>query len=456
VSREDFRPKSNDPVGFDLEEPVPAKFVRLDAGLVAPNTTNLDRVAMAEFSVFTADGVNHALADLGAKVTCGTQAGGGKVTVDDNFWEEPSQTGIKWVFVEDGTRWEQVERTRGQYALPGHVRRAFGMGRPRGVHYVLPVTTHNPIYTGVTATARREAFAEYVSFLAGELRGTEAGMYLRYDGPHPTLEAERADQSRLVRAAKAAAPDLKLVFVAGPVAVQDDGTCRLPDMPAEELMRQVSGLVIGAITDARDGTSPEEAWSEASRFIRQQNLPCAVWMAYPPFPVDVDGTEAPAAAIEPTDLQQAALLGRCAVTSLAASARLYYTGSASGTGILNTTATPEPPLYVMKALATVLNGASPMERDRFGSFDAHGAEVTIECFDSPTGPVAALWQKAPVTEQVESALCDIVLAQNAGDAFAVDGLSCVIQPLEVSEEAGKKVIRGLRVNTWPVFIKIPR
>jgi len=433
ASREDMQPKSDDPVVVELDGAPTARFVRLDIHAVAPNSTNIGRAAMMEFSVLDADGVNHALAALGATVTCGTQAGGGKVTLDDNAWEEVSQAGVKWAFVPaNALSWGLIESTPGQLAIPPHIRRAFTMGRPRGVNYVAPITCENPAYESADAGDMTAAFARYVRFLADELGSDAAGFYL---WPQGALE-DAARYKALVRtfsdAVKSSNPDLK-AFLMGP-----------SELPERAALAGLDGVIVGAdLGEPRTRQLTPERTMEA---LRDPEPVCSAWIALSPW---TDGIN--------SETQWARALGRLTVACLAEGFPVLYEGRAGAGGLLNARATPSAPLYAMKSLTTLLGAAEPTDLGSVATMVPSRPQIRRACFSTTTGPVIALWQNVARSSGQADELpvsCSMVLKQRPTRALLVDGQRSTIQRANVEPRGDEWVIAGLQVRDYPLFIKL--
>ncbi len=430
-----FAPPREGPATFALAGQPRIRFVRLNIRAVSPNPTNQGRSALAEIRVLDSAGRDHALLELGAKATCGSSAGGARITVDDHGWEEPAQAGLKWAMLPAGALpWTALEKQPGQLALPPHIARAFGLGRPPGLSFVVPVTTAHPAHPPNDPRAFLAAFRAYVRFLGDKLGNAAAGFALR---PDEALLANRPLYDEVVRICaeelRRAAPRARFI-VAG---ARLEGA-RIAPLPSADALRLADGLSLRLSVDGL----PEEELTRALDRLRQARLPCEVWVELAPW-----------RAARWNDIARSKLLARALILAAARKQRLIYWVAPPERGaILHPTYIPTPLLYPFKSCATLLCKAQPAAAADVGRVIAAGGKVQAQAFATPAGHVLFLWQGV-FPETVEPARCTVKLIKRPRAAWLVDTLRCMVQKLKTSPgEGGKVEARGIVVRDYPVAL----
>lgn len=133
-----------------------------------------------------------------------------KTTVHDRLWHSPAQAGLKWVLHEGDGRVSKANLFRGRKpALPQAVRRAYTIGKAKGVRYMLSVDPSE-------SAGDPKAFARHVGFLFKELSPTIEACHL------PRRDLSPKDYCAFARAAKDSLP--KNVFLVGEIPLSKGET----------------------------------------------------------------------------------------------------------------------------------------------------------------------------------------------------------------------------------------
>ncbi len=436
AKREAFQPEPDAPekgITLDLAAPKQLLAAKMDMTKLSATDHSNIRAAMMEVELLDEEGTNHALESLGAVATSGTQAGGNRKTVDDHFWSEPTQVGAKWVFVPpDELGWEHIERAKGQPAIPARVQRAFELGRPPGLNLVLPITDDNPLYGDATEEERVEAFRAYVSFMVRQFRGKAAGWDLT---PGPEAIARRELLRRLVtivsEEVRRDAPQARLFL-----------TSDWEITGAREVATRVDGFTKPAIL----GPGLERGMAAVADAIRKADLKREMWVKVAPGLPEAGG---------PAGLTLAKALARAMVLAKAEGIRLvHWAAPGEPGGILNAVATPEPPLYAYRSVATLLSGATPIDADEVAAVSGVTDRIMVRAFRAADGSkLVALWQPAELGVAVEPVVCRLRPVGAARNPLAIDCLTCTVQELVVEQQGGQSTIDGLLVRDYPLVVR---
>ena len=441
--REAFKPEpdaAEKGIAFDLGTPRPVLAAKMDMTKLSDRDHTNIRAAMMEVELRGEEGDNHALESLGALATSGTQAGGDRKTVDDHFWSEPTQAGAKWcVLPEDGLSWEDVEPSAGRFALPPHVMRAFTLGHPPGLKFVIPISPEHERYPVAGPDALAQAFGDYVAFMARTCpKGSGWKLNLgdaRYIAPEHLTRL----LATYIEAIRRADPQATLLL--GDFELDDQGSLRGP--------AGIKGTdeLDGVVVRLEVGDAPETSVAEALKAVRSAGLPTTAWLQLVP-------PQGPAH----DEIARAKLMARAMVLSRAERMpAIHWAAPGEPGGLLNRFATPEPGLFAYRSVATLLSGARPIPTDEVGTVAGEVENVEIHAFRAEDGSrLVALWQRVPPDENLQPAVCRIRPAGATGTAIGVDGLTCTLQELVSEDQGGDDTIEGLQVRDWPLIVRLAK
>ena len=421
-------PADGSAIPFPVTGRPEVRFVRLDMTKlpVAPDG-NL-RASIVELCALDTEGRDRALLQAGAKATCKTQAGGGRITIDDHGWTEPAEAGMKWAILpRDGLSWEEVEHSRGSYDLPVEAQRAFGLGYLEGVNYVVPLTTSHALYADAGRDAFRGAFLNYARALREALGEKVAGWRLIPGG--------------------AAADDLPLLAEIAKMLKGVVGGRLLVSGLAVGVDGRLSGVIDAGVWSAADGImvrvdgepSPEKLFSDIVPAVTGIVPKEKLWLELAPWPSS-----------RYDDLQRSKLVARAMVLARASGVRLAHWAAPGETGaVLTPSYTPTPLLYACRAGATLWSGATPAT-DLVERVDTSG-RVRQEAFRGGDGAtLLALWQETDVGKTARPVRCRVVLKGAAAEALGIDTIGCTLQDLKVEDGA----IDGLLVRDYPLVVRV--
>ncbi|HJN18968.1 MAG TPA: discoidin domain-containing protein, partial [Armatimonadota bacterium] len=440
VKRENFKAPvdaTETGIEFSLEGTRSVMAVKMDMlRISATDHTNI-RTAMMEVVLPDGQGGDCALEALGAVAASGTKVGGDRKTVDDHFFAEPTQAGAKWaVLPGDTLSRETVELAKGKLVLPAHVRRAFTLGRPPGLRFVIPITRAGPLHATSSADEAMEAFRDYVAFMGRECPKGSAWRFVIPEGHVPVPPVDDAIAAALIDLRRADSAASIVLELADASMAQDWATGRF----GKAWAKACDGLMVPVTAGGR----PETELAEVLNGLGDEPaLP--VWLT-------LDGWKS----AEFDDITRAKLLARSMVWARAEGIGLiWWAAPGEPGGLLNSVATPEATMYAYRSVATLLSGAEPLDLKEIGTIAGETDKVEARAFRAVDGSrLVALWQPAEPGATAEPATIRIRPTGQAGTPVAVDCLTCTLQELNVEGQGGQSTIEGLQIRDWPIIVRM--
>jgi len=459
--------------------------------------------SIAGLEVIDEAGRNLALATQGAGVTVSsTHYGlGDERESHENLWGVHWDLGLKWVRVgyhDDPVNWHSVERDKGKYYVDPLAERAIDDCIANGVNVVISLGFGNWLYTkeGVRPwrdfyheqyydlapapvdAAPRKAFLKFVRFLVGHFgdRVKHWELWNEWNCPgywagrhaEPDVEAYLQLARSMIPAVKSECPDAKLILGSTGGWYGSGGKLR------EWILRTIDELgadvdIIGfhPLYAVDPGSEPFRNYASTFQEFKDAargrgftgDFRVTEWTLSAPYP-----ERGPRWC---TEMVKAKAMATTIVMHTGSDIVSFWNETWQGhvthwdVGLMRNTFSadphsprqPQPAYYVMRTLATVLDSLMPTEIPV--KITGTSREYQVWGFATNGEKVLAVWLAGTPGDGAPSVKANVAfLADDFSRAVGADIMNGTEQELTVCDEDGRKLLKGLLLQDWPVVVRL--
>ncbi len=459
--------------------------------------------SLAGVEVIDENGENIALVSRGAGVTVSstTRGFGDEKLLHDQLWPVHYDLGLKWVRVaywDSVLNWLYVEQEKGKLMIDPLADRAITECHRNGVNVVLCLAYGNWLYTPQgsrphpkrifetpwemppppTTPKMLEGYKNFVRFMVRHFRdriryfeiwNEPDGNYAWGNKPNPREYAQLVKETAPI--IRQEAPNAKILMAAMGFRPGPEGEF-LKTCLEEGVGKLVNVMTIHPYYGANQGTQDYldypahvHAWKklvESYGFRGEYMATESGW--YAPYPIPAH----PFGGGDVTEIVKAKYLAKFMVTNAALDMKAfwnetwqdqftYWDGSLMRSTFSADPVCPMQPqaaYYVMRTLATVLEGAEPAALNL--ELRGKQGKVDFYSFHLPDGSrLVAFWLPGAGKDRAPDLKTDVVISNMSfKNATGIDVLNGTEQELRISAEGGSTILTGMLTKDYPVLIRL--